>query len=89
MPRYFWLAPLRSRVVRRTDRSRVVARRSPRLSVELLEARDVPALTLTIAPQSLSDGSTATGTLTRDGDLTAPLTVNLTSGDTTEATVPA
>ncbi|WP_161604257.1 Calx-beta domain-containing protein [Roseiconus nitratireducens] len=47
-------------------------------------------LTLTIAPESISEnGGTATGTVSRnDSDLSLPLTVLLSSNDTTEATVP-
>ncbi|MCA9085301.1 MAG: hypothetical protein KDA81_14650, partial [Planctomycetaceae bacterium] len=52
---------------------------------------DARALTLSIAPLSISEaGGTATGTITRnDEDLSSSLTVNLASGDTSEATVPA
>ena len=51
-----------------------------------------PALSLTVSPTSFSEagGATAaTGTVTRTGDLTNPVTVNLLSSDTTEATVAA
>src|SRR5262245_4828622 len=72
-------------------------RRSPRPSlapvVERLEDRSVPAtLTLTIPATSVSEaaGADAVGVLlNRTGDLSQPLTVNLTSSDTSEATVPA
>ncbi|WP_158520982.1 choice-of-anchor Q domain-containing protein [Fuerstiella marisgermanici] len=51
---------------------------------------DVLMLKLTVSPASISEnGGTATGTVLRnDGDLSSPLEVTLTSGDTTEATVP-
>jgi len=52
---------------------------------------DTTALTLNIAPLSISEnGGSATGTITRnDADLSTALVVNLSSSDTTEATVPA
>ncbi len=51
---------------------------------------DVPTLTLTISPPSISEnGGSATVTASRNTDTTNPLTVNLSSDDTTEATVPA
>ncbi|MAE66406.1 MAG: hypothetical protein CMJ18_19220, partial [Phycisphaeraceae bacterium] len=52
---------------------------------------DVPILTLTILPVSVSEGAgamAAVGTVTRNTDTTSALTVNLASDDTTEATVP-
>ncbi|MCA9085082.1 MAG: matrixin family metalloprotease, partial [Planctomycetaceae bacterium] len=52
---------------------------------------DVAALTVTINPAAISEnGGTAVGTVTRNtSDLSQPVTVQLTSDDTTEATVPA
>ena len=52
---------------------------------------DILTLSLTITPASISEnGGTATGTVSRnDGDLSFALVVTLTSGDTTEASVPA
>src|SRR5262252_8077012 len=68
-----------------------------RRRLELLEDRTVPdgdpTLNLTINPSGLwefSGPAAATGTVTRTNfDLTKPLTVNLSSSDTTEATVPS
>ena len=68
-----------------------------RRRLELLEDRTVPdgdpTLSLTISPSTLwefSGPAAATGTVTRTNfDLTKPLTVNLSSSDTTEATVPS
>ncbi len=48
-------------------------------------------LTLSIAPSTFSEtagSNAATGTVTRTGDLSLPVTVNLSSNDTSEATVP-
>ena len=53
---------------------------------------DVAMLTLTVAAASISEGGGAaatTATVTRNTDTTSALTVNLSSNDTTEATVPA
>src|SRR5439155_16726897 len=54
---------------------------------------DVPlVLGLTVTPAAFGEGAgpnAAIGTVTRNGDLAAPLVVNLSSGDTTEAKVPA
>jgi subtilisin-like proprotein convertase family protein len=50
------------------------------------------ALTLSVLPDSFSEAggnNAATGTVTRNGPTGSPLTVNLSSNDTTEATVPA
>ncbi len=48
------------------------------------------SLTLTIATPTISEnGGTSIGTVSRSGPTTSTLTVNLTSSDTTEATVPA
>ena len=63
-----------------------------RRGLELLEDRTTPALTLGISPAAVWEYSgvgAATGTVTRDGDLSQALTVNLSSNDATEATVPA
>src|SRR5262245_54822092 len=61
--------------------------------VECLEDRSVPAtLTLTIPATSMSEAAgpnAVSALLNRTGDLSQPLTVNLNSNDTTEATVPA
>src|SRR5262245_42956652 len=82
----------------RSRRQQPVIRKSKsrcRLMLELLEDRAVPAsLQLSVSPHALGEGpgpgSTAIGTVTRvDTDNSQPLTVNLVSGDTTEATVPA
>jgi hypothetical protein len=51
-----------------------------------------PSLSLSANPTTFSEAagaSAATGTVSRTGDTTNALTVNLTSSDTTEATVPA
>ena len=61
-----------------------------RRGLELLEDRTTPALTLGISPAAVWEYSgvgAATGTVTRDGDLSQALTVNLSSNDATEATV--
>ncbi len=64
----------------------------PRLAAEALEDRSVPAtLTLTIPAAAVSEGAgpnAAGALLNRTGDLSQALTVNLTSSDPTEATVP-
>jgi hypothetical protein len=50
---------------------------------------DIARLSVAINPSSMSEnGGTATGTVTRNGPTTSDLVVNLTSGDTTEASVP-
>ena len=50
---------------------------------------EVAELMLTVDPISISEnGGTSTGTVTRDGDTSQALTVNLVSSDTSEATVP-
>jgi uncharacterized delta-60 repeat protein len=68
-----------------------------RLAVELLEARTLlsggPALQVSIAPHSIVEStgpaSSATGTVTRvNTDNSQPLTVNLNSSNSAEATVP-
>src|SRR5262249_11513474 len=69
--------------------------RSRRLLLEQLEDRLVPSsLQLSISPRTIVEGtgagSTALGTVTRvAADNSQALTVNLSSSDTTEATVPA
>ena len=51
---------------------------------------ETPGLTLAITPDSISEnGGTATATLTRNTGTSGDLVVNLSSDDTTEATVPA
>ncbi len=51
---------------------------------------DAPTLTLLIAAPSISEnGGVTTFTVARNTDTTGPLTVNLSSDDTSEATVPA
>ncbi len=55
------------------------------------EGGSTATLSLSASPNSFSEGAgttAATGTVTRTGDLTSPLTVTLSSNDTTEATVP-
>ena len=50
-----------------------------------------PTLTIALTSNSFSEGAgvnATTGTITRTGDLTSALVVNLSSNDTTEATVP-
>ncbi len=54
--------------------------------------RVLPSLSVSVSPGTFSEAAganAATGTVTRSGDLSQPLTVTLTSNDTTEATVPA
>src|SRR5438034_8700767 len=70
------------------------ARRPGSLAFDLLEDRTVPTvLSLSIAPSTFAENAgaaAATGTVTRsDTDFSAPLTVTLTSSDTTEAVAPA
>ncbi|MBN9522042.1 tandem-95 repeat protein [bacterium] len=58
--------------------------------LELLEDRVTPALSLSVTPTALWEyqgAGAATGTVTRDGDLSQALTVALQSSDTTEVTV--
>ena len=56
-----------------------------------IDVTDVELITLTIDKSRISEnGGTATGTVTRGNtDIGLPITVNLSSSDTTEATVPA
>ncbi|HVK11128.1 MAG TPA: tandem-95 repeat protein [Gemmataceae bacterium] len=71
-------------------RTRRPSRRPLRL--EGLEDRLAPALTVSASPSTFLEtagANAATGTVTRSGDLTQPLAVNLFSSDTTEVTVPA
>lgn len=50
----------------------------------------LPALQVTVSPPSISEnGGSATGTVTRGGDLSAALTVHLSSSNTSKAIVPA
>ena len=60
-------------------------------SADTLDVTDHETLTLSISPQSISEnGGTATATVTRSNtDNSQPLTVDLSSSDTSEATVPA
>jgi len=74
-----------------TSRPRRPSRRRP-LRLEGLEDRCTPALTLSITPGGFIETagpSAATGTITRTGATTNPLTVSLLSSDPSEATVPA
>ena len=50
---------------------------------------DGPRLTLVASNVAVREGTTVTGTVTRNTDTAADLVVSLASGDTTEATVPA
>ena len=62
------------------------------LRLEGLEDRLAPALTVSVSPATFVEtagANAATGTVTRSGDLTQPLAVNLASTDVTEVTVPA
>ncbi len=61
-------------------------------AVVTIADNEVPSLTLSVNPSSFAENAganAATVTLTRNGLTTSALTVNLTSSDTTEATVPA
>lgn len=59
-------------------------------SVQLTVTDDeVATLTLAIASNSISETESTTATISRDGDLSQAVTVNLTSSDSTIATVPA
>ncbi|MBN9520410.1 tandem-95 repeat protein [bacterium] len=91
MRRPVWSKYLRQIFGSRSNESRGL-RRAPRLSAEALEDRSVPAtLTLTIPTVAVSEaaGPNSVGALlNRTGDLSQALTVNLTSSDPTEATVP-
>ncbi|MEB3214332.1 MAG: Calx-beta domain-containing protein [Leptolyngbyaceae bacterium] len=58
-------------------------------NIEII-ASSSPELTLAIVPTSISEnGGSATATVTRAGDTSAPLVVTLASSDTSEAIVPA
>lgn len=60
--------------------------------VAIREVSEAPELTLSISPPSVSEGAgaaAALGTVTRNTPATGDLVVNLTSDDTSEATVPA
>ena len=62
---------------------------SPTLTLQI---SSVPRFALSIAPGTVNEtagANAATATLTRTGDLIAPLTVNLSSNNTTYLTVPA
>ena len=55
-----------------------------------VQVTDHETLTIAILPDAISEGGSATATVTRSNtDRTAPLTVTLTSSDLSEATVPA
>ncbi len=57
-----------------------------------LQISSVPTFALSIAPATIKEtagANAATATLTRTGDLSLPLTVNLTSNNTSQLTVPA
>ncbi len=57
---------------------------------QIFDCNPTPSIALSIDPTSISEnGGSATGTVTRTGDTSAALTVNLSSSDTGEATVPA
>lgn len=49
---------------------------------------DVPKLTMAIAPGALSEGQTATGTITRDYVTSSPLTVNLATTGSSDLQLP-
>lgn len=48
-----------------------------------------PSLALSLAPSAITEGATSTATITRTGDLTSSLVVDVGSSDTTAATTPA
>ena len=54
-----------------------------------MDVTDFEKLELAITPTSIGESTAATGTVTRNTDSSLPLTVTLSSDDTTEATVPA
>ena len=59
------------------------------LDLTFLTVDDIPTLTVSIDPANISEnGGVATATVTRTGDTSAALTVDLDSSDTDEATVP-
>ena len=58
----------------------------------MLQIASTPTVSLSIAPGSVTEtagANAATATLTRNGDLSTPLTVNLSSNNTSQLTVPA
>ncbi len=61
------------------------------ITTQILAVTDYETLTLSISPSSMSEnGGSALGTVSRNNtDIDQPLTVSLTSLDTSEATVPA
>ena len=52
-------------------------------------AAALPSLTLSLASSSILEGGVSEATITRTGDITAALTVDVTTSDATAATVPA
>lgn len=88
-----WLPGLRSLLDRRSLRRRIALRRSParRLaSFEPLEERLVFALTLDIIPPTVTESwGFFAATVYRTGNLSQPLTINLSSNNLGKATVPA
>jgi hypothetical protein len=87
-----WMRPLS----RRNRKNRAISGRV-RLALEGLEHRLVlsgdPSLTVALAPHTVAENAgpgAVTGSVTRNNmDTSQPLTVNLTSSDTSHATVPA
>lgn len=74
-----------------TKRRRSKSRSRKRLRLECLEARRLLAaqLSIDIADAAISEnGGSTTATVSRDGETTGSITVNLSSSDTTAATVP-
>ncbi len=58
----------------------------------VLQIASTPTVSLSISPGTVTEtagANAATATLTRNGDLSAPLTVNLSSNNTSQLTVPA
>ena len=58
----------------------------------MLQIASTPTVSLSIAPGTVTEtagANAATATLTRNGDLSTPLTVNLSSNNTSQLTVPA
>jgi fibronectin type 3 domain-containing protein len=66
---------------------------TPKVGINAITVVRAPdSLSLSVSPNAFSEGAgagAATGTVTRTGDTSQPVTVSLTSSDTTEATVPA
>ena len=74
--------------LRLTISANAVGHPQAQAGLSVLDTDVLTTLTLTL-PASVAEGATAQATLVRDGLGDEPLTVNLTSLDTTEATVPA